>query len=49
MQICVKVYLVKLKGVMYILLFDLMMISLYIYLKVLIVMIRLPRPVLIFK
>jgi hypothetical protein len=48
MEICVKVYLVKLKGVMYILLFYLMMISLYIYLKVLIVMIRLPRPALIF-
>ena len=33
MQIYVKVYLMKLKGVMYILLFYLMMISLYIYLK----------------
>jgi hypothetical protein len=38
----------EVKGVMYILLFYLMMISLYIYLKVLIVMIRLPRPALIF-
>jgi disulfide bond formation protein DsbB len=38
----------KLKGVVYILIFYQMMISLYIYLKVLSVMTRLPRPALIF-